>query len=194
MSFPYPPPGDAPGLLCGLSTREDSPGSQAKSEQNVRQDLIPRVRHHGEAALCTPLSFALKRHRYLVSTLINTVDTDEDDIAVVVSESGEEKEQSTHLQGYSLQTSDAQLAIKKQRAAIQRKALRETAKQVTLGVLKLKFQLELQKILKQHPDIGKDIGEFVRSKQIGTHAWMRTGFLTFDGSRVWWVWRWPFFL
>ncbi len=27
---------------------------QAKSEQNVRQDLIHRVRH-GEAALCTPL-------------------------------------------------------------------------------------------------------------------------------------------
>ncbi len=26
---------------------------QAKSEQNVRQDLIPRV-HHGEGALCTP--------------------------------------------------------------------------------------------------------------------------------------------
>ncbi len=26
---------------------------QAKPEQNVRQDLIPRVRH-GEAALCTP--------------------------------------------------------------------------------------------------------------------------------------------
>ncbi len=26
---------------------------QAKSEQNVRQDLIPVV-HHGEAALCTP--------------------------------------------------------------------------------------------------------------------------------------------
>ncbi len=26
---------------------------QAKSEQNVRQDLIPRVRH-GESALCTP--------------------------------------------------------------------------------------------------------------------------------------------
>ncbi len=28
---------------------------QAKSEQNVRQDLIPRVRH-GETALCTPIS------------------------------------------------------------------------------------------------------------------------------------------
>ncbi len=29
---------------------------QAKSEQNVRQDLIPRVRH-GEAALCTPIMY-----------------------------------------------------------------------------------------------------------------------------------------
>ncbi len=29
---------------------------QAKSEQNVRQDLIPRVRH-AEAALCTPLFY-----------------------------------------------------------------------------------------------------------------------------------------
>ncbi len=28
---------------------------QAKSEENVRQDLIPRVRH-GNAALCTPLT------------------------------------------------------------------------------------------------------------------------------------------
>ncbi len=31
----------------------DSIRYQTKSEQNVRQDLIPRVRH-GEAALCTP--------------------------------------------------------------------------------------------------------------------------------------------
>ncbi len=33
---------------------------QAKSEQNVRQDLIPRVRH-GEAALCTPGSYTDKQ-------------------------------------------------------------------------------------------------------------------------------------
>ncbi len=32
---------------------------QAKSEQNVRQDPIPRVRH-GEAALCTPLLYGSK--------------------------------------------------------------------------------------------------------------------------------------
>ncbi len=36
---------------------------QAKSEQNVRQDLIPRVRH-GEAALCTT---EIKRPGYILS-------------------------------------------------------------------------------------------------------------------------------
>ncbi len=40
--------------LYSLSTALcESTRYQAKSEQNVRQDLIPRVRH-GEAALCTP--------------------------------------------------------------------------------------------------------------------------------------------
>ncbi len=34
---------------------------QAKSEQNVQQDLIPRVRH-GEAALCTPRELRIIDH------------------------------------------------------------------------------------------------------------------------------------
>ncbi len=39
---------------CSLRTALcESIRYQAKSAQNVRQDLIPRVRH-GEAALCTP--------------------------------------------------------------------------------------------------------------------------------------------
>ncbi len=46
---------------CNVNSSHDSLSTalcesiryQAKSEQNVRQDLIPRVRH-GEAALCTP--------------------------------------------------------------------------------------------------------------------------------------------
>ncbi len=42
---------------------------QAKSEQNVRQDLIPRVRH-GEAALCTP---AVRRPCNLFRTPIPTL-------------------------------------------------------------------------------------------------------------------------
>ncbi len=43
-----------------LSTaRCESIRYQAKSEQNVRQDLIPRMRH-GEAALCTPFTIRRK--------------------------------------------------------------------------------------------------------------------------------------
>ncbi len=47
-------------LHCLRTALRESIRYQAKSEQNVRQDLIPRVRH-GEAALCTPA--ALRRER-----------------------------------------------------------------------------------------------------------------------------------
>ncbi len=40
-------------LHCLRTALCESIHYQAKSEQNVRQDLIPKVRH-GEAALCTP--------------------------------------------------------------------------------------------------------------------------------------------
>ena len=40
-------------LKAALCMLYESIRYQAKSEQNVWQDLIPRVRH-GEAALCTP--------------------------------------------------------------------------------------------------------------------------------------------
>ncbi len=43
---------------------------QAKSEQNVRQDLIPRVRH-GEAALCTPLERKIWEARGIYRWRIN---------------------------------------------------------------------------------------------------------------------------
>ena len=39
------------------------------------------------------------------------------------------------------------------------------------------------RILKAHPDIGKDIEEFVKSRQGGSDAWRRTGYLTFDGNQ-----------
>ncbi len=42
------------GLHCLRTALCESIRYQAKSEQNVRQDLIPSV-HHGEAALCTPV-------------------------------------------------------------------------------------------------------------------------------------------
>ena len=38
-------------------------------------------------------------------------------------------------------------------------------------------------IIKDFPDIGKTIEEFVKSCNIGADAWYRTGILTFDGNR-----------
>ncbi len=43
---------------------------QAKSEQNVRQDLIPRVRH-GEAALCTPTALNHKSGPFSSISTVN---------------------------------------------------------------------------------------------------------------------------
>ena len=39
-------------------------------------------------------------------------------------------------------------------------------------------------MIQQHPTIGKDIEEFVKSKRVGADAWRRTGVLTFDGARA----------
>ena len=38
-------------------------------------------------------------------------------------------------------------------------------------------------IIKDFPDIGKTIEEFVKSCNIGADTWYRTGILTFDGNR-----------
>lgn len=37
-------------------------------------------------------------------------------------------------------------------------------------------------ILKQYPDVGKEIEEFVQQRNIGADHWRRTGVLTFDGN------------
>ncbi|CAB4010628.1 Hypothetical predicted protein [Paramuricea clavata] len=40
-----------------------------------------------------------------------------------------------------------------------------------------------KRIQAEHPNIGRDIEEFVKSKRVGADAWRRTGVLTFDGAR-----------
>ena len=42
----------------------------------------------------------------------------------------------------------------------------------------------VSRVVREHPNIGQDIEEFVKSKAIGADAWRRTGVLTFDGSRI----------
>ena len=38
-------------------------------------------------------------------------------------------------------------------------------------------------ILKDYPNIGKDIEEQVKERSIGADAWHQTGVLTFDGNK-----------
>lgn len=49
---------------------------------------------------------------------------------------------------------------------------------------KRKIQKRTSRVIKEHPSIGKDSEDFVKSKKVGADAWRRTGVLTFDGVRT----------
>ena len=73
--------------------------------------------------------------------------------------------------------------VKKKRVAIHRRAKRKQAKAVAeRRILARKLSKKTSKILKECPDIGKEIETFVQSHNVGADAWRRTGVLTFDGN------------
>ena len=49
-------------------------------------------------------------------------------------------------------------------------------------LLKRKVPKRASKLLKQFPNLGKDIDDFVHENRIGADAWRRTGVATFDGN------------
>ena len=79
---------------------------------------------------------------------------------------------------------------RKQEIQVARRAIRQRAKRIATkdrasqSVLKRRIPKRVSKVIQQHPTIGKDIEEFVKSKRVGADAWRRTGVLTFDGARV----------
>lgn len=50
------------------------------------------------------------------------------------------------------------------------------------SVLKRKVPKRASKLLKEFPNLGKDIEDFVQENRIGADAWRRTGVATFDGN------------
>lgn len=50
-------------------------------------------------------------------------------------------------------------------------------------MLKRKVPKRVSSILKEFPNVGGDIEEYVRSRRCGADAWRRTGVVTFDGNR-----------
>ena len=74
--------------------------------------------------------------------------------------------------------------LKKKRAAIRQKAVRDIKRKVAeKRFLKRRRSKRVSKILRDCPEIGKRIEEYVKNSGVGVDAWRRTGMLTFDGNR-----------
>ncbi len=74
--------------------------------------------------------------------------------------------------------------IFKKRAAIRRKAKRDIKKKIAeRRFLMRRRSKRVGKILRECPDVGKTIEEFVEKCGVGADAWRRTGIYTFDGNR-----------
>ena len=74
--------------------------------------------------------------------------------------------------------------IKRRRAAIHRKAVREIKKKIMeRRFLKRRRSKRVSRFLSEVPGIGKEIENFVKECGAGADAWRRTGVITFDGNR-----------
>ena len=73
--------------------------------------------------------------------------------------------------------------IKKKCASIKLQAARIKAKQIAKkNFLGRRVSRKVKGIVKQYPNIGGEIEEFVKSNNVGADQWRRTGVLTFDGN------------
>lgn len=85
----------------------------------------------------------------------------------------------------SLLSKEGKEKIRSSRNTIRKKAKRDAAKEIASNnILKRKLSKRTSCVIKEHPSIGKDIEDFVKSKKVGADAWRRTGVLTFDGVRT----------
>ena len=79
---------------------------------------------------------------------------------------------------------EAKVLIAKKVLAIRRKSQRQKAKAIAernfLGRMTSK---RVRGIVRDFPNIGNDIEEFVKECSVGADAWRRTGILTFDGNK-----------
>ena len=73
--------------------------------------------------------------------------------------------------------------IEKKRKSIRKQASRLKAKRIAeQNFLRRKVSRKVRGIVKQFPDIGQTIEEFVKQNNVGADQWRRTGVLTFDGN------------
>ena len=71
----------------------------------------------------------------------------------------------------------------KRRAALKRQVQRLKAKRIQeQHFLRRRISRKVKGIVKDYPDIGQTVEDFVKSCNVGADAWRRTGVLTFDGN------------
>ena len=74
--------------------------------------------------------------------------------------------------------------IKKQRRILRSRTKRRVAKEIASEcLLKRKIPKRVSSVLKEFPNIGTDIEEYVRGRRCGADAWRWTGVVTFDRNR-----------
>ena len=83
-----------------------------------------------------------------------------------------------------LDSEEGRSLVKKKIAAIHLRARRVRAKAIAeRNFLGYKSSEKVRGILKDYPNIGTDIEEYVKERSVGADAWRRTGVLTFDGNK-----------
>ncbi len=83
----------------------------------------------------------------------------------------------------STSTKKATEKVRKLSTTIYRRTKRSIAKKIaTQSLLKRRQPKAVSRILKQYPDIGKVMEEYVHANLVGADAWRRTGVYTFDGN------------
>ena len=102
----------------------------------------------------------------------------------VVSESDEDNPDDYLDLRIDHESDKAKTLVERRVAAIRRKSLRTKAKLIAeKKFLHRKNSKQVHGIVKEYPDIGEKIEDFVKSRSIGADAWRRTGVLTFDGNK-----------
>lgn len=71
----------------------------------------------------------------------------------------------------------------KKRKALKRQTARIKSKRIAeQNFLHRRLSKKVKGIVKDYPDMGKTIEDFVKDNNIGADRWRQTGLLTFDGN------------
>ena len=88
------------------------------------------------------------------------------------------------IRGEDLLGEKGRALLKKKRAALKRKTVRDIKKKMAQRrFLKRRRSKKGSKVVRDCPGIGMEIEQFVKDCGVGADAWRRTGILTFDGNR-----------